>query len=385
MMKSAIMGFCTGDVLGLPLEGISRKDLKENPVYGIRPYGGINEKKGTWSDCTSLTLCVLDSIRTVGRVDYTDIMERFVKWISDGKYTPWGEVIHVSKTTRDAIYNYLNGENVFICGNKKEMHNGNGALIRMLPLAFYVNKKFKNQSGISKEGMALIENVTRITHRNERNIVGCTIYVVLICRLLEDRDFKKALRETKDICTKYFGNNKNTQFIRELEEYERIFDDSFESVDYSQISSSSYIVDTLESAIWSVLTTNSIREAILKAANLGGDTKGICAITGGFAGIIYGYKEIPKEWLEVIPQRGFIEDLCDTQEIKPGLYRHYKGGTYQVICVAKQKETMECQVVYQNSNNNEGVWVIPASKWREVVETENGDVIRFSPIVKKEM
>ena len=70
-------------------------------------------------------------------------------------------------------------------------------------------------------------------------------------------------------------------------------------------------MDTLEAALWCVLTTNNYRDCVLKAVNLGGDTDTIAAIAGGLAGALYGYDAIHKEWLNTLLRRGYIEQLCE--------------------------------------------------------------------------
>ena len=69
-------------------------------------------------------------------------------------------------------------------------------------------------------------------------------------------------------------------------------------------------MDTLEAALWCVLTTNSYRECVLTAVNLGEDTDTVAAVAGGLAGILYGLDSIPEEWLEKLKKRDYIEDMC---------------------------------------------------------------------------
>ena len=64
-------------------------------------------------------------------------------------------------------------------------------------------------------------------------------------------------------------------------------------------------------------------------------------------------------------------------EIKPGIYRHFKGNLYQVIGVASHSETMEPMVVYRALYGEQGLWVRPAAMWNEVVEKENYTGPRF--------
>jgi ADP-ribosylglycohydrolase len=97
----------------------------------------------------------------------------------------------------------------------------------------------------------------------------------------------------------------------ELSHYGRIFEPDFANIPKNGIKSSGYVVDTLEAALWCLLTTDSYRECVLKAVNLGEDTDTIAAIAGGLAGALYGYEAIPGEWLDKLLRREYIEQLCE--------------------------------------------------------------------------
>ena len=97
-----------------------------------------------------------------------------------------------------------------------------------------------------------------------------------------------------------------------LRPYDRLQDpDAFAAVPEGRIKSSGYVVDTLEAAVWSLITTDSFEQALLKAVNLGDDTDTVGAVTGGLAGLYYGYDRIPAEWLSAIKKREWIEGLCE--------------------------------------------------------------------------
>ena len=89
----------------------------------------------------------------------------------------------------------------------------------------------------------------------------------------------------------------------------------FAAVPAAKIRSTGYVVDSLEAAIWSLIQTDSFREALLTAVNLGDDADTIGAIAGGLAALYYGYESIPEEWLSVIKRREWIEDLCQMDEL----------------------------------------------------------------------
>jgi hypothetical protein len=64
-------------------------------------------------------------------------------------------------------------------------------------------------------------------------------------------------------------------------------------------------------------------------------------------------------------------------EPQPGLYRHYKGGEYRVLGLARHSETLEPMVLYQALHGEGGTWVRPAAMWSEVVENAGRRVTRF--------
>ena len=78
-----------------------------------------------------------------------------------------------------------------------------------------------------------------------------------------------------------------------------------------EIRATGYVIDSIEAAVWCLITTDSYKECMLKAVNLGDDTDTVAAIAGGPAGLYYGYAEIPKEWLAVIKKREWIEEMCE--------------------------------------------------------------------------
>ena len=133
---SGLMGLCIADALGVPVEFNSRERLKANPVREMRGYGTHNQPIGTWSDDTSMTLCLVDSLSD--GLNYEDIMSKFKAWLVDGDYTPYGDVFDVGIATRQAINRYLSGIGPLNCGGISERDNGNGSLMRILPLLFYI-------------------------------------------------------------------------------------------------------------------------------------------------------------------------------------------------------------------------------------------------------
>ena len=98
---------------------------------------------------------------------------------------------------------------------------------------------------------------------------------------------------------------------RELKLFGTILAEDIAKQDETAISSDGYVLHTLEAALWCLLNTNNYSDAVLKAINLGGDTDTTGCVTGGLAGLLYGYENIPQVWINEIARKNDIEDLCE--------------------------------------------------------------------------
>ena len=300
MMKSVIIGHAIGDALGVPVEFCDREELDESPVTDMRGFGSYPVPAGAWSDDTSMTLAALDSLAK-GSVNYDEIMENFVRWCSEDAYTPTGEMFDIGRTCLTAIRNYLttDGKSALECGLTDEHSNGNGSLMRIHPFVLYA---YANNVPFG-EWLELVKNGSAITHAHDRAELGCLIYAFVLFHLLGDSNkdsivlgLKRAECHLRDCA--------------EMEYYDRIFKSDFASLDRNEINSSGYVVDTLEAALWCLLTTTDYKSCVLKAVNLGEDTDTVAAVAGGLAGILYGYDNIPQKWKDTLIKRDYIEDLC---------------------------------------------------------------------------
>ena len=107
----------------------------------------------------------------------------------------------------------------------------------------------------------------------------------------------------------------NTALVHYSTDFNRL--SRLEDLSRDEIKSTGYVVDTLEAALWCVLKTDSYRDCVLTAVNLGGDTDTVAAVAGGLAGIAYGCggaQGIPDEWIAQIPRRDWIGELCGKLE-----------------------------------------------------------------------
>ena len=254
-LKSAIYGLAVGDALGVPFEFKERGTFR---CEGMTGYGTWNRAPGTWSDDTSMTLATLESIKETGRIDPLDMKERFCDWLHKGKYTADGDTFDVGTTTRMALDRGSGLDDYY--------SNGNGSLMRILPLAF--------TDATDDE----IRAVSAITHAHKISTDACIEYVHLARQLIDGKPIN-------------YGEIKNKAA--------------------DEIKSSGFVLHTLEASIWCLLNTNSYEEAVLAAVNLGEDTDTTAAVVGGLAGIVYGYDSIPGDWIEELKNKELIDSIIN--------------------------------------------------------------------------
>ena len=307
--KDGMLGLIVGDALGVPVEFMSRTELMKNPVTGMREYGTHHQPRGTWSDDSSMALAELDSIRTVGTIDYTDMMERFSRWCMYGEYTPFGEVFDIGIATSRALMNYAKGIAPLESGGKTEWDNGNGSLMRILPICLYLFERQKKVCTSENESIYMIHAVSALTHAHVRSQMACGIYYFLVKAILEEEgSLENRLQKGMDRAYQYYRQDLSNH--RELENYKRLADLSeFKENPKEGIKSSGYVVDTLEAAVWCLLHSHSYKETVLMAVNLGEDTDTIGAVAGGLAGLYYKEEGIPQEWTQVLQRREWIEEV----------------------------------------------------------------------------
>ncbi|WP_426481296.1 ADP-ribosylglycohydrolase family protein [Chryseobacterium sp. R2ACT005] len=301
-VKAGIMGVCIGDALGVPVEFKKREDLKRFPVTKMLEYMSWNQPKGTWSDDSSLTLCLADEL-TKG-YDLEKIGQSFVKWNKYGHWTAHGRLFDIGGTTRHALARLIKGESARFSGNIFEEDNGNGSLMRILPLAFYL----ENEDNIQKLYLT-VKEVSAITHGHFRSVFVCFIYVIFAIQLLKGKGKKEAYIYTQKTALEYAEEQGFNP--KEIELFNRILKNNISGYPEDEIKSGGYVLHSLEASLWCFFNSESYSEAVLKAVNLGEDTDTTGAITGGIAGIYYGYGSIPEEWIAELVRKDDIEALCE--------------------------------------------------------------------------
>ena len=272
-LRNAVYGFAVGDALGVPYEFRDRGTFR---CEGMTGFGTHDQPAGTWSDDTSLVLATCDSIRTLGKINVPHMINRFSEFLYNKKYTPFGEVFDVGNQTASGIRFCDRFGMRSAPGERDTNTNGNGGLMRILPLAFVDDCKPVD-----------ITDVCAITHPHVISKQSCIIYTDALIQILDGES---------EIDLDFYGSFKFFMRIKGLK-----------NLSESEIRSTGYVVNTLEAALWCFMTTHNYADCVLKAVNLGGDTDTIAALAGGLAGLRYGVNAIPEEWVKTLANKELIE------------------------------------------------------------------------------
>ena len=309
-IRAGLYGLIVADALGVPAESRTREDLRHNPITGMVGGGLHQQPAGYWSDDSSMTLCLADSIGKVGYYHTHDIMARFDDWIRKGAYTPGGKKFDIGNTCAHAISRYRRGCTPALCGSNKMNENGNGSLMRIL---------ITNH----KRAMEDIHKISGLTHRHPLAQSACGIYLSIAVRILDGYELKAAIREGIYEATQWYGSHGKFQIV--LDYWEKISDpDDLASLPNEIIYSGGYVVETMETVLWALMNTDNYRDCVLTCVNMGYDADSTAAIAGGLAGLYYGYDSIPEEWIDALVNRELIEECI--KGLEAFIHDNYSGA-----------------------------------------------------------
>ncbi|WP_372775952.1 ADP-ribosylglycohydrolase family protein [Mangrovibacterium sp.] len=300
-IKSVLFGVAVADALGVPVEFRSRQTIRNNPVTNMVGYGTYNLPAGTWSDDSSLTFCLAEALTQ--DFDLKLIGQYFVKWVDENYWTPRGNVFDIGMATKQAISRIATGVKPELAGGSDASSNGNGSLMRILPLLFYLQDRPIN------ERFEITKQVSSITHGHIRSVIACFYYLEFARLLVSGKDKFSAYTDLQTEITSFLTSRSVSP--TEIAVFDRLLKDEIYKLTEDKIKSSGYVLHTLEASIWCLLTTDSYKEAVLKAVNLGEDTDTTGAVTGGLAALLYGLNSIPKNWIKQIARKDDIENLAE--------------------------------------------------------------------------
>lgn len=252
--------------------------------------GPFNLPEGYWTDDTSMALALADSLIAHDGLNPNDLMQRFCAWWHDGEYSPTGDCFDIGNATSAALASFERTGNP-IAGSTHVQSAGNGSLVRLSPIAI----RGARRDPQSMRDEARLQSST--THAAATCLDACDAWAVILRQVILGTNIEDAIEQANSL-----GFSDPIGPIIAGSWHEKL---------RSEVSSSGYVVHSLEAALWCNARGTNFREIVLLAANLGDDADTVAAITGQLAGARFGMDGIPSEWLKKI---AWGERLIDTAD-----------------------------------------------------------------------
>lgn len=286
--RGALLGLACGDAVGAPVEFKKRGIFA--PVTDMQGGGPFNLPKGYWTDDTSMALCLATSLIENQAFDAVDQMQRYCRWRDIGYLSSTGKCFDIGIATGLALSNFKKTGNPF-SGDADPRRAGNGCLMRLAPIPLYFYPDLKLTIKMAGES-------ARTTHGALECIEVSKLFVAILHQALSGANKQDIL----------LANGVDDLGSATLQ---AIAQGAYFNKSIDQIKGSSYVVESLEAALWCFYTTDSFEQAILAATNLGDDADTSAAICGQLAGAFYGEDNIPNHWLNALHQREMIGNLAE--------------------------------------------------------------------------
>jgi ADP-ribosylglycohydrolase len=303
-LRGGLVGLLIGDSLGVPYEFNPPEAIPLPELIDMNPPPGFGRSYpsvpvGTWSDDGAQGLCLLESLLAKGELDAQDLGTRLLSWLDTGHLMPDGDVFDCGIQTRQALERLRRGTPPSRSGGAGERDNGNGALMRALPLALW-------HRGDDRQLIRDSHRQSVLTHAHPRSQVCCALYCLWARQMLmhEQSDgWEEAVAQLESLYQERMDDSPGADYASEL----RLV------LNYpgrKSPSGSGYVVDTL----WSsrrALEQDTFESVVRAAIALGNDTDTTACVAGGLAGIRHGFEGIPERWRSQLRGDALFRPLLD--------------------------------------------------------------------------
>jgi ADP-ribosyl-[dinitrogen reductase] hydrolase len=246
-----------------------------------------------------MALCLAQSLLECGGFDPRDQLERYLRWLERGESSCRGKALGVGKTVLRTLIRYRRTGRVYT-DIDHERFSGNGSIMRLAPVAiFYAEdiEKAVHYAALS----------SKTTHGSPIAVDACRLMAYILVQLYDGMGTKRLFSaDFTDELTTFFSSEPLHPALQPIVEQH------FRDKEAEHIKSTGYAVDTLEAALWSLFRTESFRDALLTAVNLGNDADTVGAVTGQLAGALYGVSAIPATWMEGLCKKELIATMANT-------------------------------------------------------------------------
>jgi ADP-ribosyl-[dinitrogen reductase] hydrolase len=286
--RGSLLGLACGDALGTTVEFQGRGSFP--PLTDMVGEGPFHVQPGEWTDDTSMALCLATSLVECHGFDAADQMERYLKWYETGYLSSNGRCFDIGNTTRAALRRYKETGNPFSGANDK-FSAGNGSLMRLVPVVlFYYPDR--------QACLQYCADSSRTTHAAAECLDACRLFGDMLLRALKGAGKEDILLGTPPGQVESYA----LKSIAQGEYFKKAV---------NAVRGMTYVVESLEAALWCFWSSDSFEKAILTAVNLGNDADTTAAICGQIAGAYYGESCIPTRWLEKLVMKEAIGELAE--------------------------------------------------------------------------
>lgn len=293
--RGCLLGLAVGDAVGTTLEFKSPGTFK--PITDMVGGGPFALKPGQWTDDTSMALCLAASLTECGRFDQRDQMQRYVNWWRDGYMSSTGNCFDIGNTTRHALTTFQRTGNPY-SGPADPNMAGNGSLMRLAPVPLFF--AHDPQQAIERSG-----DSSRTTHGAPTAVDACRYFGGLIVSAVNGADKATLLAPSHCPLPNYWDQHPLHPAVKAVAQ------GSFKAKQPPHIRGTGYVVYALEAALWALYASETFRDGLLLAANLGDDADTTGAIYGQLAGAYYGLPGIPEPWHAQVAKADIILNLAD--------------------------------------------------------------------------
>lgn len=289
--RGCMVGLACGDAVGTTLE--FKKPGTFLPIEDMVGGGQFQLRAGEWTDDTSMTLCLAESLVECKGMNARDQMKRYLRWFREGHMTPHGQCFSIGNTVRQSIELFERNDNPY-AGPTHDANSGTGSLMRTAPIAMW----FRDRPA---DAMVAAVDASRTTHGSKASVDACRFFVGLLIGALEGRTREELLAPR-------FEPAAGTWAAAPLEErIDAVAAGSYRGKNPPAIRGDGFVVHALEAVLWAFAGARDFRDGLLKVVNLGEDADTTGCIYGALAGAHWGIDAIPEKWRAKLAKRMTLE------------------------------------------------------------------------------
>jgi ADP-ribosyl-[dinitrogen reductase] hydrolase len=291
--RGTLLGLAVGDALGVTLE-FSRPGTFR-PIDDMTGGGPFGLPPGCWTDDTSMTLCLAESLIECNGFDASDQLRRYLRWCREGHHSSIGRCFDIGKTVGRALAEFE--RTGIVSGQTDPQSAGNGSIMRLAPIPLFYARH-------PTEAIARAADSSATTHATRDCLDACRYLAGLVVGALHGCSKEELLAAR-------FWPVLPSDAAGLSPAIDEVAAGSFKTHEPPEIAGSGHVVRSLEAALWAFHRSGTFREGALMAVNLGDDADTTGAVYGQLAGAFYGVDAIPPAWLERLAMRDVIEGMAD--------------------------------------------------------------------------